>query len=242
MNSTDLLTVRNLKSGYSGSTVLNGIDLQVRTGEAVGLLGRNGVGKTTLISTIMGFIPPQEGSIALQGQEIGGLTPERISRAGVALVPQGRRIFSDLTVQECLSISVRRSSNHSAGECWTLERVFDLFPRLFERLKNRGDQLSGGEQQMLAIGRALLGNPRLILMDEPSDGLAPKIIARIGDAIATLTESGMSVLLVEQDLRTVFRIAERVAIMDKGLIRLDTTTADFRSDANRARELLGIGA
>lgn len=236
---TNFLSVRGLHSGYAGSTVLHGIDLDVDDGSVVALLGRNGVGKSTLINTVMGLLDTDSGSILVDGQELAGRRPDVIARHGVAVVPQGRRIFAPLTVEEHLAISIGRGPRKNAGP-WTRARVFELLPGLGERLGNRGDQLSGGEQQMLAIGRALLSNPRLMLLDEPSDGLAPAVVSQVGEVVRGLCESGMTVLLVEQNLRLAFSVADRVAVMEKGRIVLDTTTADFRSDAARARTLLGV--
>lgn len=236
---TNFLSVRGLHSGYAGSTVLHGIDLDVDDGSVVALLGRNGVGKSTLINTVMGLLDTDSGSILVDGQELAGRRPDVIARHGVAVVPQGRRIFAPLTVEEHLAISIGRGPRKNAGP-WTRARVFELLPGLGERLGNRGDQLSGGEQQMLAIGRALLSNPRLMLLDEPSDGLAPAVVSQVGEVVRGLCESGMTVLLVEQNLRLAFSVADRVAVMEKGRIVLDTTTADFRSDAARARALLGV--
>ncbi len=234
---TDFLTVRDLHAGYDGSTVLHGVDLDVAEGGVVALLGRNGVGKSTLINTIMGLVTCDSGSVLIDGHEVAGRRPDIVAGKGVALVPQGRRVFAPLTVDEHLAISGRATK---AGP-WTRQRVLDLLPRLGERLRHRGDQLSGGEQQMLAIARALLSNPRLMLLDEPSDGLAPAIVAQVGDVVRDMCASGMTVLLVEQDLRLAFSVADRVAVMAKGSVVLDTTTADFRSDAARARSLLGVG-
>jgi branched-chain amino acid transport system ATP-binding protein len=234
---SDLLAVRDLRSGYDGSTVLHGVDLGVAEGAVVALLGRNGVGKSTLISSVMGLLRPYSGSVMLDGRELAGRRPDVVARAGVGLVPQGRRVYAPLTVSEHLAIAARSGRS---GE-WTRQSVVDLLPRLGERLGHRGDQLSGGEQQMLALARALLANPRLMLLDEPSDGLAPAIVAQVGDAVHTMCSTGMSVLLVEQDLRLAFSVADRVAVMQKGEIVVDTTTDDFRSDAARARALLGVG-
>lgn len=234
------LTVRGLHSGYAGSTVLHGVDLDIQDGSVVALLGRNGVGKSTLVNTLMGLIKADRGSVLVAGQERAGQRPDVVARDGVALVPQGRRVFAPLTVEEHLAIG----GGHSSGggtDPWTRDKVIDLLPRLGERLRHRGDQLSGGEQQMLAIARALLSNPRLMLLDEPSDGLAPSVVTQVGEVVRSLCESGMTVLLVEQNLRLAFSVADRVAVMEKGRITLDTTTADFRSDAARAHSLLGLG-
>jgi branched-chain amino acid transport system ATP-binding protein len=235
-----LLQVSDLVSGYDGSRVVDQVSLQVRSGETVALLGRNGVGKTTLLETIMGLVRPTSGSVIVGGRtgvDLAGRLPHAISRAGVAIVPQGRRIFAPLTVEENLRIAVQRKRR---GD-WTVSRVFDLMPRLAERRTNLGSQLSGGEQQMLAIGRALLGSPSLLLLDEPSDGLAPAIVRQVGEVLHTLSSEGLALLIVEQDLRLAFDVADRVLVMAKGAIVHEATVADFRSDGVRARALLGIG-
>jgi branched-chain amino acid transport system ATP-binding protein len=230
-----LLEVRGLTAGYAGSVVLHGVDLAVAAGEVVALLGRNGVGKSTLVGAAMGLLRPYSGSVLVDGVEMAGRPPDAVARAGVGLVPQGRRVFAPLTVAEHLAVAGRRRRGP-----WTRQRVLELLPRLGERLRHRGDQLSGGEQQMLAIARALLTNPRLLLLDEPSDGLAPALVAQVGDVVATLAADGLAVLLVEQDLRLAFSVAGRVAVMEKGRIALDCPTAEFRADPARARALLGV--
>jgi branched-chain amino acid transport system ATP-binding protein len=229
--------VRDLRAGYAGSSVLDGVDLTVAAGEVVGLLGRNGVGKTTLMSTLVGWVPPTAGSITLDGQELAGLPTHRIARAGIAIVPQGRRVFAPLTVEGNLRIAVPAGGPRA----WSLERIYDLMPRLAERRRNRGDQLSGGEQQMLAIARALLLEPRLLLLDEPSEGLAPAVVDQVVETVAGLRAEGLSVLLVEQDLHAAFALSDRILVMQKGRIVHDSTTADFRSDGERGRRLLGVG-
>lgn len=236
------LAIRGLVSGYSGSSVLHGVDLDVPADHVVAVLGRNGVGKTTLVNTVMGMVRSNAGSIRLGEARLDGRRPDTIARAGVALVPQGRRVFTALTVAEHLALGERLGARRSSGlsSRWTRARVIDLLPRLGERLGHRGDQLSGGEQQMLAIGRALLTNPRLLLLDEPSDGLAPAVVQQVGEVISQLTSQGITILLVEQNLRLAFSVADRVAVMEKGRVVLDTTVMDFRSDAARAQELLGV--
>ncbi len=233
---TAFLEVRGLRSGYQGGVVLDGVDLDLAEGSVLAVLGRNGVGKTTLVSTLMGLLRPYDGSVRLAGEEIAGAPTDRIARRGVGLVPQGRRVFAPLTVSEHLAIAARRGRG-----AWDRDRVLELLPRLGERLGHRGDQLSGGEQQMLAIARALLTNPRLLLLDEPSDGLAPAVVAQVGEVVRSLREEGMSVLLVEQDLRLAFSVAEHVAVVQKGRVAAYCTTAEFRSRPDLARSLLGVG-
>ncbi|WP_274565005.1 ABC transporter ATP-binding protein [Streptomyces spiramyceticus] len=229
-------SVRELRSGYAGGTVLDGIDLDLDEGGTLAVLGRNGVGKTTLISTVVGFVRPYEGSVTIDGREIAGARVDVIARAGVSVVPQGRRVFAPLTVAEHLAIASRRP----ARGLWTRARILDLLPRLGERLGHRGDQLSGGEQQMLAIARALLGNPRLLLLDEPSDGLAPAIVAQVGEVIREVSAQGMSVVLVEQDLGLAFSVAQNVAVMQKGHIVHQAACAEFASRPEDRRRLLGV--
>ncbi|MFP5335946.1 MAG: ABC transporter ATP-binding protein [Actinomycetes bacterium] len=233
---TALLDVQDLVAGYAGSRVLNGVSLSVAPGEAVALLGRNGVGKTTFIETVMGMVRATSGHVRVSGTDVTGKPPHVLSRTGVAIVPQGRRVFAPLTVEENLQISQRKR----AGE-WTVERVYELMPRLRERRGNLGSQLSGGEQQMLAIGRALLGSPRLMLLDEPSDGLAPAVVDQVGEVLRSLAGTGMAVLIVEQDLHLAFDVADRVAVMTKGRIVHESSVAEFRLDERRAHELLGVG-
>ncbi|MGH3659031.1 MAG: ABC transporter ATP-binding protein [Micromonosporaceae bacterium] len=245
------LSIRGLVSGYAGSSVLHGVDLDVPTGGVVAVLGRNGVGKTTLVNTVMGLVRRYDGSVRLgdsgaDAVELAGRRPDAVAKAGVALVPQGRRVFAPLTVAEHLALTERLGARRRNGTAdgaarWTRTGVIELLPRLGERLGHRGDQLSGGEQQMLAIARALLTNPRLLLLDEPSDGLAPSVVQQIDEVIGQLTGEGIAILLVEQNLRLAFSVADRVAVMQKGRVVLDTTVSEFRSDQARAHELLGVG-
>jgi branched-chain amino acid transport system ATP-binding protein len=236
---TDLLSVRDLRAGYAGTTVLDGVDFTVPAGAVVALLGRNGVGKSTFVHTVMGMLKPYSGSIRVDGRELAGAAAHTVARSGVAIVPQGRRVFAPLTVEENLRIAARAS--RGGGGPLTLGRVYELMPRLAERRANRGDQLSGGEQQMLAIGRALLRNPRLLLLDEPSDGLAPAVVDLIAELLEGLRGEGIAVVLVEQDLHLAFRLADEVAVMQKGRIVHRSSTDDFRQDRVRAHSLLGVG-
>ena len=233
---TALLEVRGLRAGYGGSAVLHGVDLTLREGKAVALLGRNGVGKSTFLWAVMGLLRPSAGSVRLRGRELAGRPANLVARAGVALVPQGRRVFADLTVEQNLQVAAgpRRTGP------WTPQRVYQVLPQLAERRRHRADQLSGGEQQMLAIARALLLNPSLLLLDEPSDGLAPAVVARVGQLLGELRDQGLSVLLVEQDLRSAFAVADEVAVMRKGEIVHRAPTLEFRSDAALAARLLGV--
>jgi branched-chain amino acid transport system ATP-binding protein len=231
------LVVRDLRSGYAGSSVLDGVDLTVSGGEVVGLLGRNGVGKTTLMSTLVGWLRPSSGSVTLDGEELAGASTHKIARTGVAIVPQGRRVFAPLTVENNLKIALPRGGSRT----WSIDRVYELMPRLAERRRNRGDQLSGGEQQMLAIARALLLEPRMLLLDEPSDGLAPAVVQQVVDVISSLRSEGLSVLIVEQDLHAAFKLSDRILVMQKGRIVHDSTTQEFRRDGERGRRLLGVG-
>jgi len=233
----DLLSVQDLVAGYAGSRVLDGVSLSVAAGETVTLLGRNGVGKTTFIESVMGMVKPSAGHVHVSGKEVTGRPPHVVSRAGVAIVPQGRRVFAPLTVEENLEISVRKG-----GEAeWSVERIYEMLPRLRERRSNLGSQLSGGEQQMLAIGRALLGSPKILLLDEPSDGLAPTVVEQVGEVLLDLASTGLAILLVEQDLRLAFDVATRVAVMTKGKIVHEGSVKDFRQDPARAQALLGVG-
>ena len=216
----DTLSIESVDSYYGEAQALHGISLTCGEGRLVGLLGRNGAGKSTCLSTIVGQLAPRRGSIQLFGQDIGtkrigGLSPERISSLGVALVPQGRRIFRSLTVAENLGVAAQKPRIGGLRP-WTVVRVYETFPRLDERRSQYAGALSGGEQQMLAIGRALMGNPRLLLMDEPSEGLAPQIVADVGRTIVSLKDEGLSILLVEQNIRLVLDIADDIVIFNTG--------------------------
>ncbi|MGH7419582.1 MAG: ABC transporter ATP-binding protein [Candidatus Rokuibacteriota bacterium] len=228
-----MLDVESIHTYYGDSHVLHGVSLRVGPGEAVALLGRNGAGKTTAIRSIVGFTPPRDGRVVFEGQAIERWPAYRIARRGLALVPQGRRIFAPLSVRENLVLGARSSG-------WTLERVFALFPRLREREGQSGGTLSGGEQQMLAIGRALLTNGRLLLLDEPSEGLAPLIVREIGRILLALKAERMSLLLVEQNYHLALRLADRVYVMNKGQIVYEGTPAGLEADEEIKRRYLGV--
>jgi branched-chain amino acid transport system ATP-binding protein len=230
------LQVDGLTSGYAGSTVIRDVSFTLDRGATLGLLGRNGAGKTTLIMTLIGLVPPTAGTISLDGVPLAGRRPDQIARAGVALVPQGRRIWPPLTVAEHLTLAARRRP----GPLWTVDGMFDIFPILRARWRHPAGRLSGGEQQMLAIARALLTNPGLVLLDEPSEGLAPSLVDTMADTLAIMTAGGVAVLLVEQDLHLAFQACERIAVLDKGTIAHRATTAEFRRDQDTAHRLLGV--
>ena len=210
----DALSLTDVHAYYGDSHILHGVSFALRPGAVLALLGRNGAGKTTCISTIMGLLNPREGEIRLYGKPIGGLSPERIARLGVGLVPQGRRVFPSLTVQE--NLVVARQRRDTGTKSWNLDRIYDLFPRLRERHTQFAGTLSGGEQQMLAIGRALMGNPRVLLLDEPSEGLAPLIVAEVGRTISRLKDERQSIILVEQNLKLALDVADSAVILNTG--------------------------
>jgi branched-chain amino acid transport system ATP-binding protein len=232
-----LLELSDVHTYYGDRHILQGVSLEVKTGSIVALLGRNGMGKTTTIRTIIGFNPPRQGSINFEGNNIAGLTPEAISKSGIALVPQGRMIFPSLTVVENLTIAAR-GGNVKDG--WTLDRVYEQFPILKKRAKYKGNLLSGGEQQMLAIARALMTNPKLILMDEPSEGLAPIMVDAIAGIIAVLKQSNFSILLVEQNLSLALELADYTYIMSKGQIVYESTPSKLQDDEAVKNKYLGV--
>jgi branched-chain amino acid transport system ATP-binding protein len=231
-----MLEVRDVHTYYGESHVLQGVSLEVPEGRVVALLGRNGAGKTTLIRSIIGFTPPRRGSIRYGGVEIGALPSHQIARMGIGLIPQGRRVFPSLDVGEHLTVNARQRGD--AG--WTLERVLGLFPRLRERVRNRGNALSGGEQQMLATGRALVGNPALLLMDEPSEGLAPLMVRELGRIISGLRADGISILLVEQNLGFALDLADHVYVLSKGTIVHACAPAELMANDEVKSRYLGV--
>jgi len=229
------LAVTDLHAYYGESHVLQGVDLAVGRGEAVSLVGRNGAGKSTTVGAIAGLVRARAGTVAVGGVELRGAPAHRIARAGVALVPQGRRIFADLTVRENLLLAARLVRGG-----WDERRVLELFPSLGRRLANRGDELSGGEQQMLAIGRALLRNPDVLLLDEPSEGLAPKLVEQVGDALVALRSTGLALLLVEQNLALATRVGERLYVMNKGRIVWQGTPGELAAQPDIEARYLGV--
>ena len=232
-----LLEVRNLSAGYGTSRVLDGINFEMAQG-CVAIIGRNGAGKTTLCNTLMGLLRPAEGEVWFRGDRIDGQRPEKIAKAGIAYVPQGRRLFPSLTVDEHLAMLAKKAR----GKRWTPAAVYELFPRLAARRKNGGAELSGGEQQMLAVGRALLLNGSLLLMDEPSEGLAPNIVDSLIDVVHQLVAEGVAVLVVEQNLRAATRMAERQIIMVSGRIEAESTATELRASPALQRQYLGVEA
>ena len=235
------LTVTGLTAGYATAQVLHGVDLTIAPDETVALIGRNGMGKTTLVRTLAGLRPPTvtAGSIVYNGDDVTKKPSHLISRVGIAIVPQGRHVFGSLTVVENLTVTSKRRRN-AIPDPWTLERVFDFFPRLAERQKSFARSLSGGEQQMLAIARALMTNPTLLLMDEPSEGLAPSVLDVIQDRIAGLRGSGLSVLIAEQNVELALDMADRVVVIEDGEIRWTGLPGALREDTALLEKYLSI--
>ncbi|MGH7325643.1 MAG: ABC transporter ATP-binding protein [Candidatus Rokuibacteriota bacterium] len=233
-----MLRIRDLHAGYGATPILFGVSLEVREGEAVALLGRNGMGKTTLVKTAMGFLKPWRGSVELDGRALTGLPPHEIARRGVGLVPENRRIFPGLTVRENLELGLSAVAQRSSAlRSERLEAVFRHFPRLRERIEQPGKTLSGGEQQMLAIGRVMMAGARLILMDEPTQGLAPALVRGIREMIGDLKRLGVTVLLVEQNARMALAVCDRGYVMEKGLIVFSGSSRELREVT---REKLGV--
>jgi branched-chain amino acid transport system ATP-binding protein len=236
---TDALDISGIDTYYGDSHVLHGVSFALKGGRLLGLLGRNGAGKTTCMATIMGFLKPRRGSISLYGEPIAGLAPDVIARQGVCLVPQGRRMFRTLTVRENLLVAAQaRKNGGRAG--WSIDRVFELFPRLSERHAQLAGSLSGGEQQMLAIARALMGNPRVLLMDEPSEGLAPQLVAEVGRTIAQLKAEGQSIVLVEQNIKLTLDLADDVVIINTGRVVFRGTAGQIKLDDAVVSQHLGV--
>ena len=223
-----MLSVEGLDAGYGEAQILFGVDLTVGEGEVVTLLGRNGMGKTTTVRSIMGLLPARAGKIAFGGRDLTGAAPFRIAQAGIGLVPEGRQIFPTLSVEENL---IATAADRSGKQRWDLGRIYAFFPRLRERRENRGNQLSGGEQQMLAIGRALMTNPRLIILDEATEGLAPLIREEIWNCLTALKAEGESILVIDKNVDALVRIADRHVVLEKGRVVWRGSSAELRSDS-----------
>ena len=244
-----LLSVRDIHTYYAQSYVLQGLSLDLHRGQIVAILGRNGMGKTTLVRSIAGLTPPRAGEVRLRDRPLTGIPPHQIARQGVALVPQGRRIFKSLTVRENLSLATsamaggrRLRSDRDGAPAWTLERVLHAFPNLRARIANRGGALSGGEQQMLAIGRALMRNPDLILMDEPSEGLSPRLVQQVGEILQTLKQQQHSILLVEQNIGLALSVADYVYVLSVGKFVFEGTPEALMANAEVIDRHLGVAA
>ena len=234
----DALRLDNVDAFYGDSHILHGVSFSLQPGGVLALLGRNGAGKTTCISTIIGFLKPRNGAIRLFGEAIEGLSPERICRLGIGLVPQGRRIFASLTVRENLMVAKLRGPTASIP--WNIDRIYELFPRLRERHAQIAGTLSGGELQMLAIGRALMGNPRVLLLDEPSEGLAPLIVAEVSRAIARLKAEGQSIILVEQNLKLALEVADQAVILNTGRCAFAGSAREIHDNEELIAQNLGV--
>ena len=236
---SDALALTEIDAFYGDSHVLHRVSFRLGEGRLLGLLGRNGAGKSTSMSVTVGLLPPRHGAVTVYGSAVTGRAPEAIAAQGVALVPQGRRIFRSLTVRENLVVAAR-APRGGLPALWSLQAVYGMFPRLRERHKQIAGSLSGGEQQMLAIGRALMANPRVLLMDEPSEGLAPQIVAEVMATIRRLKAQGLSIVLVEQNAKLVFDVADDIVVLNSGHVVLDGPAADLTRDGVDLRQHLGI--
>jgi branched-chain amino acid transport system ATP-binding protein len=234
-----LLELSHVETYYGDSHVLFDLSLTVAAGEVVCLLGRNGAGKTTTVRTIVGLTPPHAGRVILRGRDVAGLAPFRVVRLGIGFVPEDRRIFANLTVHENLEVA-RRTWGHGRAGPWTEDRVFELFPILRERARQLGGTLSGGEQQMLTIARTLMGNPEVLLLDEPSEGLAPLVVETLRQQLGRLKASGLTMVLAEQNVRFVSELGDRVYIVEKGMVRYQDSMAAFLADAEARRAYLAV--
>ena len=237
--SNSALTLRGIDTLYGDSHVLHDVSMTVQQGRLLALLGRNGAGKTTTMNTIIGFVKPRRGEILLHGEPITGLSPETISRRGIGLVPQGRRIFPNLSVHENLTVAARKPATQTP-HVWTIESVFETFPRLRERHRQAAGSLSGGEQQMLAIGRALVSNASVLLLDEPSEGLAPMIVHEVGEILKKLKAQGFSILLVEQNTALALQVADDVVILNTGRVVFSGSASEVRAQPDVLHANLGI--
>jgi branched-chain amino acid transport system ATP-binding protein len=235
---TALLAVRDIETFYGPSQALFGLSFEVKERECVTLIGRNGMGKSTTVKTVMGLVESKSGEVSLAGENISGKPAYRIARAGIGLVPEGRRIFPNLTVRENLVATAE--NRRKVSDVWTLERVYELFPRLNERERNLGSNLSGGEQQMLAIGRALMTNPRLLILDEATEGLAPLIRAEIWRCLEKLKQSGLSLIVIDKNIGPLLRLADRHFIVEKGRVVWRGTSEDLRAQPEKLHEYVGV--
>ena len=236
MSAAPLLAVEDIYTAYGQSQVLFGVSLRVAAGECVALLGRNGVGKSTTMRSIMGLTPPARGRVLWKARDIRGRAAYQVARQGLGFVPEDRRIFSELSVWENLDVAARRA--RPGG--WTVERVYDLFPKLQELRDRQGGFLSGGEQQMLTIARTLMGNPELLLLDEPSEGLAPLVVEHLREQIARLKREGLTILLAEQNVEFSLDLADRVYVLEKGHVRYEGSAAEFRADDRIRQQYLAL--
>jgi branched-chain amino acid transport system ATP-binding protein len=233
-----MLELHDVHAAYGATPVLHGVTLSAAPDRFLGIIGRNGVGKTTTLRSMVGLMPLTRGEIRMDGNSLAGRETHQIARMGVAYVPENRGVFPSLTVLESLTLAMREPESGSGA--WTLERVFEVFPRLAERRDNRGDALSGGEQQMLAIGRALLTNPRLLILDEPTEGLAPLIVLQIRNVLRSLRGTGITIVIVDQNLETVFEIADHVALISRGAVVAEGPSASVRTDQPLLNHYLGV--
>jgi branched-chain amino acid transport system ATP-binding protein len=233
------LSLAGIDAYYGDSHILQNVGFELAEATVIGLLGRNGAGKSTCMGAIVGLVPPRRGSVNVFGRNVAGFQPERIAAEGVALVPQGRRIFKSLTVRENLIVAARKRPSNKTTP-WDLKRVYEMFPRLEERHAQYAGSLSGGEQQMLAIGRALMANPRVLLMDEPSEGLAPLIVAEVGRAIERLKQDGLSIVLVEQNNKLAFSLADQIVILNAGVLAFAGAVEAVRDNEALMTEHLGV--
>ncbi len=237
-----LLEVKNLNSYYGDSHALQDMRLDVDNGEIVALLGRNGMGKSTTLKSIMGLVRPRSGSIVFQGEEIAGFPPHKVANAGIGYVPEDRRIFPNLTLLENLKMGIKhgKKSKTPLNNAWTVERIFEHFPFMKARIHQKGSLLSGGEQQMLAIGRTLMGNPTLILVDEPTEGLAPVMVEEVRDVLAQINRAGVSILLVEHNLKVALSLAHRIHLMGKGYLGFSGTVEELESRPDIRQKYLEV--
>ena len=235
---TTMFDIADLHTYYGDSHILHGVSLAIPRGKAVGLLGRNGMGKTTLIRTLMGYVRPRSGTVHCDGKNVTAAPPEKMARLGIGYVPEGRGVFPNLTVKENLLMSARAGLNGERH--WTYDRVLDTFPRLKERWNNGGNQLSGGEQQMVSIGRALMTNPRLMILDEATEGLAPLVVAEIWRVIAEIRSTGISTLIVDRDYRKVLANTDHAVVMEKGRLVVSQDSAQLHAEPERLAQLLGV--